>query len=374
VEVLSRNFEKTFKLSESSVRAAIEIRQHCALHSASPCEHRAFRVHVKYWSALSSLRHFRTLSRNLAFRGRKQPLQEAPSLEEVRSFGSNPGNLKMFAFLPNKPADKSALVVVLHGCGQTANNYDQGAGWSSLASRYGFSLLMPQQLRANNPYRCFSWFQPQDTQRGLGEAASIRQMIEKMVQEDGIDAERIFITGLSAGGAMTSALLACYPEVFDAGAIIAGLPYGAALTARQALRAMHHSPSRTSAEWAEIIRGGNTAYEGPWPRISVWHGNADRTIDPDNADEIVKQWTAVHGLALAPTREDIIDGYPCQSWLNDGGEEIVQSYRIPDMAHGTPLSTGNAESQCGAAGPFLLNVGISSSFHIARFFGLVKAA
>ena len=120
---------------------------------------------------------------------------------------------------------RRALVVVLHGCGQTAAAYDFGTGWSTLAKRYGFALLMPEQQGANNANTCFNWFNPGDVARGRGEAASIRQMVARMVADHKIDPRRIYVTGLSAGGAMTSVMLATYPEVFAGGAIIAGLPY-----------------------------------------------------------------------------------------------------------------------------------------------------
>jgi hypothetical protein len=100
------------------------------------------------------------------------------------------------------------------------------------------------------------------------------------------------------------------------------------------------------------------------------HGNADTTVIPSNARETIKQWTDVHGLSNAPSNQVTIEGYPRQVWLNGAGEEIVESYTITHMAHGTPLATGDADFECGAAGPFLLEVGISSSFHIAKFFGL----
>jgi feruloyl esterase len=116
-------------------------------------------------------------------------------------------------------------------------------------------------------------------------------MVATMVSDHGVDPTRVFVTGLSAGGAMTSVMLATYPDVFAGGAIIAGLPYGAA-------------------------------------------------------------------------------GYPRQVWVNAAGDELIESYTIPSMAHGTPLATGAANDQCGAAGPFLLEVGISSSYHIAKFFDL----
>ena len=128
-------------------------------------------------------------------------------------------------------------MVVLHGCTQTAAGYELGAGWSTLARRYGFALLMPEQTKANNARLCFNWFEPHDIQRGEGEAASIRAMVEQMARAHGIDRKKIFVTGLSAGGAMSAVMLATYPDVFAGGAMIAGLPYGVANNVRQALHA-----------------------------------------------------------------------------------------------------------------------------------------
>jgi len=187
------------------------------------------------------------------------PLPEAGSvssrLEEGYGFGSNPGNLRMFSYLPPSLAANPALVVVLHGCTQTAAGYDQGSGWSTIADRYGFALLLPEQQRSNNHNGCFNWFQSGDIQRGRGEALSIRQMIEKFVIDNRIDRRRIFITGLSAGGAMTSVMLACYPDVFAGGAIIAGLPFGAAANIQQAFESMFQSPARSAQEWGDLVRG-----------------------------------------------------------------------------------------------------------------------
>jgi poly(hydroxyalkanoate) depolymerase family esterase len=294
-------------------------------------------------------------------------------LHPVTNFGSNPGALRMFAHLPPRVARGGALVVVLHGCSQSAADYDLGAGWSTLADRFGFCLLLPEQQASNNPNRCFNWFQPGDNERGQGEAESIRQMIDTMVADHGIDPKRIYITGLSAGGAMTSVMLAAYPELFAGGAIVAGLPFGAANNVQQAFETMFQSPPRPASAWGDLVRAASS-HQGPWPRVSVWHGGVDATVIPSNAGEIIKQWTDIHGLPLAPSSKSVVDGYPRQVWLNAAGDEVIESYTITNMAHGTPLATGEADHECGAAGPFLLEVGISSSYHIATFFGLTGAA
>jgi poly(hydroxyalkanoate) depolymerase family esterase len=298
------------------------------------------------------------------------PALQSP-LVEINDFGSNPGGLRMFAFVPEHLPRAPALVVVLHGCGQTAAGYDLGAGWSTLAARYGFALLMPEQTASNNANTCFNWFNPEDIARGSGEAGSIRQMIARMAGDHKIDSRRIYVTGLSAGGAMTSVMLATYPDVFAGGAVIAGLPYGVASNVREALSGMMASPSRPAGELGDLVRNASK-HKGPWPKLSVWHGSADRTVNPGNADEIVKQWLDVHGLPLAPMSAGEVDGYPREVWWNADGETVIESYTITDMAHGTPLGDSGHDERFGEEGAFLIEAGISSSYHIANFFGLTE--
>jgi poly(hydroxyalkanoate) depolymerase family esterase len=298
------------------------------------------------------------------------PHERSP-LTEVTDFGANPGGLRMFTYLPGNLPRRPALVVVLHGCGQDAVGYDHGAGWSTLAKHYGFALLMPQQQEINNANMCFNWFNPEDVTRDQGEVASIRRMIDKMVYDHQIHRRRIFVTGLSAGGAMTMAMLAAYPEVFAAGAVIAGLPFGIAGNVREALNGMMASPARPARELGDFVRGASD-HRGPWPKLSVWHGSADRTVHPGNADEIVKQWLDLHGLPEAPMSEAEVDGHPRQVWWNWEGETVVESYTISGMAHGTPLGLADNDERYGTEGAFLIEAGISSSWHIAQFFGLTR--
>ncbi|WP_457092845.1 extracellular catalytic domain type 1 short-chain-length polyhydroxyalkanoate depolymerase [Microvirga sp. P5_D2] len=304
------------------------------------------------------------------------PFETSPTysnrLVETRDFGSNPGNLRMFSYVPPEVAEAPALVVVLHGCTQDAAGYDYGSGWSVLAEEYGFIVVYPEQQDSNNINRCFNWFQVQDIERGHGEALSIRQMVEHAAREHGVDPGKVFVTGLSAGGAMTSTMLATYPDVFAGGAIIAGLPYRCATTVAEAFECMFQGHSRPAEEWGDLVRRASK-HGGPWPKVSVWHGSADATVKPLNAGEIIKQWTNVHGLKTKPDRKETVDGYPRRVWTNAEGETVIEEYTITGMAHGTPLATGDGENSYGAAGPFLLEVGISSSYRIAQFWGLTKA-
>jgi poly(hydroxyalkanoate) depolymerase family esterase len=228
---------------------------------------------------------------------------------------------------------------------------------------------MPEQQASNNANTCFNWFNPEDIARDSGEAGSIRQMIARMAADHKIDPRRIYVTGLSAGGAMTAVMLATYPDVFAGGAVIAGLPFGIAGNVREALSGMMASPSRAARELGDLVRNASK-HKGPWPKLSVWHGSADRTVNPANADEIVKQWLDVHGLPPAPMSSGEVDGYPREVWWNADGETVIESYTITDMAHGTPLGDSGHDERYGEAGAFLIEAGISSSYHIANFFGL----
>ena len=293
-------------------------------------------------------------------------------LTPLGDFGSNPGALTGWAFVPPHADANPPLVVVLHGCTQTAAGYDHGSGWSELAERHGFVLLVPEQTRANNANLCFNWFEPADTRRDSGEAMSIRQMIAAMVDRHGIDPARVFVTGLSAGGAMTSVMLACYPELFAGGAIIAGLPYGAASSMPQAFERMRGQGLASDAAAATHVRRASTNLRD-WPTVSVWHGTADMTVSQVNADAIIGQWRDLHGVADAPDREDRVDGFPHRVWLDDAGRVAIEEYRITGMGHGTPLATAG-DGGLGAAIPHMLDVGISSTRHIAAGWGLLDTS
>jgi feruloyl esterase len=299
---------------------------------------------------------------------RREPSNPDLRLTEVKAFGSNPGALRMWIYAPKILKPSPALVVVLHGCTQSAAGYIHGAGWAGSADERGFVVLAPEQQKTNNQKSCFTWFEPGDTARDKGEAFSIRQMIEKAVHDHNVDRSRIFVTGLSAGGAMTAVMLAAYPELFAGGAIVGGLPYGAAMNVQQAFESMFQVRNRSAEEWGNLVRGAS-AHEGAWPRISIWHGSGDRTVQPGNGEELVKQWTNIHGFPEVPTAEGWIDGAKRRVWRKDGADWI-EHYNIPNMGHGTPVNTRPGRPRGGQAGPFFLDTGIHSTFYIAQFWGL----
>jgi poly(hydroxyalkanoate) depolymerase family esterase len=328
-----------------------------------------------FHEAMAHLQELRRKFESLLERARKKavsplqpPADKANRLRELTAFGSNPGNLRMVVYEPERLPRNAPLVVALHGCSQNAAEYDRGSGWSQLADRVGFAVVYPEQQPANNPNNCFSWFLPGDTTRDQGEALSIQQMVEHAIATFGVDRRRVFVTGLSAGGAMASVMLATYPEVFAGGAIIAGLPYGCARTVQQAFEAMFNEQSMAAPALGDRVRTASN-HRGPWPKISVWHGTADPIVKPANGEEIVRQWTDLHGLAAAPSYAEAIGGHTRRVWNDADGETLIEAFSIGGMAHGVPLAT-SGEDVYGAVGAFFLDAGISSTHHIASFWRL----
>ncbi|MGI8610689.1 MAG: extracellular catalytic domain type 1 short-chain-length polyhydroxyalkanoate depolymerase [Sphingomicrobium sp.] len=287
-------------------------------------------------------------------------------LGHLTGFGSNPGELDARTYAPTDAP--TGLVVVLHGCTQTASTYDKGSGWSQLAERHGFAVLFPQQRRANNPNLCFNWFLPGDARRGRGEAASIAQMVEHVAGRYGLDRSQTFITGLSAGGAMTSVMLASYPELFAGGAVIAGLPFASANTLPETLERMRGqgAPPRRELAARAMAAADHTRHG---PTLSVWHGTHDTIVDRSNATAIVDQWRDLHGLGSTGGTVEIVDGHRREAWSDAQGRVVIEKYDVQGMGHGTPLDTGDSES-FGTAGPHMLDAGICSTRRIASFWGL----
>ncbi|MGB7967169.1 MAG: PHB depolymerase family esterase [Methylocella sp.] len=291
-------------------------------------------------------------------------------MEETAEFGSNPGNLGMYSCVPRGLAKSSALVVALHGGQQTARDFDFATGWSALGRKHGFAVMFPEQKCANNLQNCFNWFIERHISSNDGEIASIRAMVEKMLRDHDLDRSRVFVTGLSAGGAMTCALLACYPDLFAAGAIIAGLPYGAALGPFDAMKAMAFAPGRSSQEWGNLLRQASPG-QIKWPKISIWHGSHDEVVAPANASALVRQWIDIHQVDESGATQDEVDGQTRMSWRDSSGAVVVEHYAIDGMAHGVPIDA-KMRGLSGPLAPLMLDAGISSTFHIAKSWGLMR--
>ncbi|MGW2169561.1 extracellular catalytic domain type 1 short-chain-length polyhydroxyalkanoate depolymerase [Streptomyces sp. NPDC001705] len=319
---------------------------------------------VRAWAALLTV-----LIAAAAFLSVPAGTARAAGLQEVTGFGSNPGNLQMFRYVPDGLPAGRPLVVAMHGCTQNAAAYDDETGWTEMADRLRFALLLPQQRSSNNANSCFNWFENGDTSRGSGEALSIVQMMDRMRADTAVAADRSFVTGLSAGGAMTSAMMAAYPDRFDGGAVVAGVPSRCATSLTQAFGCMSPGSDRTPAQWGALVRGASS-HGGPWPTLSVWHGTTDTTVAPANRRELVEQWTDVHGADTTPEISDTVGGYPHLVYEDAAGRPVVESFEITGMGHGQPVDPGSGSGQCGRAAAYVLDVNICAAHHITRFWGL----
>ena len=291
----------------------------------------------------------------------------APARATASTFGSNPGGLRMALHAPPGLGAGRPLVVVLHGCGQNAERFAAGAGWVAVAAQLKCALILPAQTAANNPGRCFNWFRPGDVRRNAGEAMSIRQMIRFAVKKFGADPRRIFVAGFSAGGGMAAALLAAYPALFVAGAVVAGMPAGSAATAAGAMLRMRKADTFRSR--SALARDVLTASQSPprkrWPRISIWQGLRDRTVDPANAEVLAAQWSELHGFGADPAGDERIDGARRRIWGRPGKPPAVELWTLPETGHGFPVHRAG-----GDPGPWVLEADIGAAERIAAFWNL----
>lgn len=336
----------------------------------------------------------------------------AAGTREVAGFAPNPGGLRMLVHLPpdGLPASGAALVVALHGCTQDAGTFAEASGWTGLADRLRFALLLPQQEAANNPDRCFNFFRDRDNRRGRGEAASIAAMVARArADHAALDPRRTYVVGLSAGGAMAAAMLAAYPELFAAGAVLAGVAYGCADTAGEpaALAWQRRAfllafpaygeagwaalacgigregvpppaPFPRSPElWAERVQAAGGGAPAAWPRVSLWQGTADRTVNPGALEQLTRQWTAVHGVDAAAPEEDRAAGDPVRRrrYADARGAVRVESYLVEGLPHAVPVDP-DASPPCGRPAPDdprFVDDGLCAARLIARFWGLAPA-
>jgi feruloyl esterase len=288
-------------------------------------------------------------------------------VSEVTAFGSNPGALRMLVHARARLPAGRPLVVVLHGCGQQAAPFAAESGWLALADELGFAVLLPEQVYDNNHGRCFNWFRPDDVRRSHGEAMSIRQMLRVAVARYASDPKRVFIVGFSAGASMAAAMLAAYPAVFAAGGVVAGMPVGCAKTQVGAMLHMRRADTlRSRQALAGDVREVTQARSRRvWPRISIWQGSRDRTVDPANAEALAAQWGELHGLVAMPGTDELTPGHRRRAWGRPDRPPAVELWTIPGIGHGFPVDPGTLGS--GHTGPWVVNAGLSAARRIAAF-------
>lgn len=300
---------------------------------------------------------------------------QAGSFRPVGDFSPNPARLQGLVYVPSQLSAGAPLVMALHGCLQRAREYGQDTGWIQLAETLGFAVLLPEQNLINNPSRCFNWFKAADTRRDQGEAASLMGMLDATQTHLGLDKQRAFVTGLSAGGAMAAVLLAVYGDRFAGGAILAGVPYrctywsnaGAAWTCMTYGNWFVTSP----AAWGARVREA-TPYRGPWPRLSIWHGSGDSVVSPVNGEALVAQWSDLHGIDQIPDATSHIGTDTTLTYQNAAGQALIEYHRVEGLGHGVPV---DAKRGCGAdrslPEDYMYDLGLCASRQIAAFWGLM---
>ncbi|MBL8915973.1 MAG: PHB depolymerase family esterase [Archangium sp.] len=282
-------------------------------------------------------------------------------LTQVTGFGSNPGALTLWIYEPASLPANAPLVVAMHGCTQTADAY-AATGWNTLADQHGFLVAYPQTT-ANGS--CFNWFQSAQQTRNGEQVTSILEMVSHLVTTKGLNSQRVYVTGLSAGAAMSNVLLAVAPDVFTRGSVIAGLPFACATTQAQALSCMSSPPNQTPTQWGALVRA--VSGTNPAPRVQLWHGSSDSTVAPGNLNEEIDQWADVNGIDVTADATTTIGSATRREFRNGSGVTLVESFQVSGMSHGTPVDP----PACGTAGAFILDVNLCSARFAAEFFGLI---
>jgi poly(3-hydroxybutyrate) depolymerase len=202
-------------------------------------------------------------------------------------------------------------------------------------------------------------------------------MMDKMKADYKIDATNVYITGLSAGGAMTAVMIACHPDQFAGAGICSGLPHRTATTLSEAFTAMYvgNDVNMSPTDWGNRVRN-ETQYSGRYPKVSIWHGAADKTVVPVNEQELMEQWTAVHKIDRIPDFHTNIQLAACtvtnNVYKDKQGNALVETYVISGMDHATAIDPGSKPEQGGVPSQYVKDEGIFSSYHMARFWGLIR--
>jgi acetylxylan esterase len=269
----------------------------------------------------------------------------AASLTEVTNFGPNPTNLRMYEYVPNNVAARPAIVVAVHYCTGSGPAFFSGTEFASLADRFGFIVIYPSATRSGS---CFDVSTPGALRHdGNSDPAGIVSMVRNVQQRHGADPSRVYVTGASSGGMMTNVLLGDYPDIFKAGAAFMGVPFGCFATTDGSMwntACANGQIARTPQAWGDLVRGAFPGFSGARPRMQVWHGTTDTTLQFPNFGEEIKQWTNVLGVSQTPVLTD----HPQASWTHTrygstGAMPQVEAYSLAGVGHSLPMGGMAAE-------------------------------
>ncbi|GGO14030.1 extracellular catalytic domain type 1 short-chain-length polyhydroxyalkanoate depolymerase [Micromonospora parathelypteridis] len=272
------------------------------------------------------------------------PPASAATLTEVTGFGTNPSNLRMHLYVPDRVQASPGILVAVHYCTGSGPAYYSGTQFAQQADQYGFIVIYPSATRSG---QCFDVYSPQALRRdGGSDPVSIRSMVSYVQQRYNADPNRIFAAGTSSGAMMTNVLLGLYPDVFKAGAAFAGVPFGCFATTGGSTwnsQCANGQITRTAQQWGDLVRNAYPGYTGARPRMQLWHGTNDETLRYPNFGEEIKQWTNLHGLSQTPTFTDTPQsGYTRTRYGGSGGQASVEAISMQGVSHNLPVNAAEA--------------------------------
>jgi acetylxylan esterase len=271
---------------------------------------------------------------------------KAASLVQVTNFGSNPSNNKMYIYVPNNVRANPPILVALHQCTGTGPGFFGSTAFASLADQDGFIVIYPD---ANRSGQCWDVSSTQAlTRNGGSDPVGIMSMITYAEQHFNGNPGQVYVTGASSGAMMTNVLLADYPDVFKAGAAFMGVPYHCFFTGTVDgwnSACANGQVSMTAQQWGDLVR--NTAdpgYSGPRPRMQLWHGTADGTLNYNNFGQEILQWTNVTGVSSTPVSTTTpVSGWT-ETMYGNTSNPPVEGISIAGAGHVLPIAGQGMEA------------------------------
>lgn len=271
---------------------------------------------------------------------------------------------------PGRSGHPLPLIVMLHGCTQDPDDFAAGTGMNEQARTQGFFVLYPAQSQGANPSRCWNWFKHSHQQRDSGEPALLAGMTQQVTREHGIDPRRVYIAGLSAGGAMAAIVAAAYPEVFAAVGVHSGLPPGAANSVASAFAVMKNGVTGPGLH-TMTSRGGATP-AAPVPTI-VFHGDLDQTVHPRNGEHVIAAvlGSAAPGVGDSPAAPE--NGTQVEQGVSAEGRRYTRWVHLgvngkPLAEHWLVHGAGHAWAGGQAEGSYTDSSGPDATREMLRFF------
>jgi poly(hydroxyalkanoate) depolymerase family esterase len=237
------------------------------------------------------------------------------------------GSRRYKLYVPAASSGERRLLVMLHGCTQDPEDFARGTRMNEVAGAKGFLVLYPEQPATANPLKCWNWFAAAHQKRGEGEPAIIAAMIRKVAEEQKIDPARIYIAGISAGGAMTAIMGATYPEMFAAMGVHSGIAYGMVTEVGSAVAAMR-TPKADTVALGQLVVNAMAERRKVMP-LQIFHGRVDPSVNVENANLLAAQWRAVNGGKHVHVQ--IVDGL-AHAWSGGSKEGTYADDKGPDAS------------------------------------------